>query len=108
VAFTFDSKVRSILRPPVACTSAVWAEVGKAAQECADTIGGTLEGHCLDLMRDVLHQAATVGTLKGQATDRVYFAVDLTGTGPLCKFCMLCGPGDTTAPVFTLMMQGED
>jgi hypothetical protein len=101
---------------PVAITRAAWAKVIEAGGawktdgdgEVLELKGGqSLTGRLLDLLW-------MMRTACGQSrdNDRVHFQVlvDVKGDGhqETVRLWALCGPGDQTEPVITVMLEGED
>ncbi len=101
---------------PVAITRTAWAQ----AIEAGGTWRPDGEGEVLELkggqsltgrLWDVLWMMRTASRQAG-STNRVDFQVfvDVDGDGrrKTVKLWALCGPGDDTRPVITIMLEGED
>ncbi len=101
---------------PVAITRTAWAQ----AIEAGGTWRPDGEGEVLELkggqsltgrLWDLLWMLRTASRRAG-STDRVHFQVfvDVDGDGrrKTVKLWALCGPGDDTRPVITIMLEGED
>jgi len=82
---------------PVACTSTVWAIIEEALKRKDQDVSG------------ICHDISTMAKLaiRGTAnTDQIHFKVIIAGRTHELKLHI--GPGDTTAPVLTLMLPNED
>ena len=86
---------RAGIKYPTACTAAVWALIGTVPESCSAE-----ESVRLAAVLTAMLAAIRRGGVRG--TDRVEF--EALG----CALWAQCGPGDTAAPVITIMMQGED
>ena len=86
---------RAGIRYPTACTAAVWALIGTVPESCSAEESVRLA----EVLREMLTAIRRGGTC---GTDRVVFAA----LG--CALWAHCGPGDTAAPVITIMREGED
>lgn len=90
---------------PTAVSQAVWAmiEPSPAVKKLGEDAKGRLW--------DVLNMAIAAAKCATPGTDRIYFGVILRDNGndrrPK-KLYMHIGPGDTPAPVLTIMVVGED
>jgi hypothetical protein len=89
--------IRQHWKHPFACTSAVWAVIEEALQRPdQDTCG-------------ICHDISTMAKLAIHNTrnaDQILFTVIITGKKHALKLHI--GPGDTAAPVLTLMLPYED
>ncbi|MBL9188323.1 MAG: hypothetical protein JNK23_12635 [Opitutaceae bacterium] len=89
--------IRQHWKHPFACTSAVWAIIEEALQRPdQDTCG-------------ICHDISTMAKLAIHAArnaDQILFTVIITGKKHAMKLHI--GPGDTAAPVLTLMLPYED
>lgn len=95
-------------RYPVAVSRAVFGDIVDPPER-AIAGGESVEGR----LWDVLYMCASAARRiqSNHETDSVYFevlATDQDGTKKLHQLWSKCGPGDTAAPVVTIMMQGED
>jgi hypothetical protein len=82
---------------PVACTSTVWAIVEEALKREDQDVSG------------ICHDISTMAKLAIQSAgnaEQVHFKVIIAGRMHLLKLHI--GPGDTAAPVLTLMLPNED
>ena len=82
---------------PFACTSTVWAIIEEALERNDQDISG------------ICHDISTMAKLAIQGsrnTEQIYFKVIVTGKTYELKLHI--GPGDTVAPVLTLMLPNED
>jgi hypothetical protein len=82
---------------PFACTSAVWAIIEEALKQDGQDVSG------------ICHDISTMAKLAlrgGRESDQVLFTVIITGRTHSLKLHI--GPGDTAAPVLTLMLLNED
>ena len=82
---------------PFACTSTVWAIIEDALKQP----GQDLAGICHDIS-----WTAMIAIRSSRDTGHVQFKVIITGTKHTFKLHI--GPGDTPAPVLTLMLPDED
>lgn len=92
------------LKLPVAITRAAWAQVIEMTP-AAKRAGNDLVGRTWD----VLHMAR-VAASRASGTSSVSFSVYavVKSTRPTCvQLRMVCGPGDTAAPVLTIMLPEE-
>ena len=86
------------IKYPTACTASVWALIECLPDNDTDTLAGVVADMRLaEVLRAML---AAIRAARG--TDRVEFAA--LGA----ELWAQCGPGDTAAPVITIMYQGED
>ncbi|MFT3784179.1 MAG: hypothetical protein QM790_19395 [Nibricoccus sp.] len=82
---------------PFACTATVWSIIESALEQPGQDISG------------ICHDICTMSklALKGSDdTEQVLFEVIIAGRTHALK--LHCGPGDTPAPVLTLMLPNED
>jgi hypothetical protein len=89
--------IRQHWKHPFACTSAVWMIV----EEALTKEGQDLAGICHDI--SIMAKLALRG---GREGDQVLFTVIITRRKHQLKLHI--GPGDTAAPVLTLMLPNED
>jgi hypothetical protein len=85
---------------PFACTSAVWAII----EEAREMPGQDLPGICHDIA--VMAKIAIHNPHGVRDADQIRFEVLITGKKHALKLHI--GPGDTAAPVLTLMLPYED
>jgi hypothetical protein len=92
------SVTRQHWKYPTCCTSTVWSIIDAASK---------LQGKGYD-HTGILHDIYTMAkrSIGKTTTDRIYFQVLIAGK--LHDMYIHIGPGDTTAPVLTLMKVGED
>ena len=91
---------RAGMKYPTACTHGVWALIDCLPENDADTLAGVVaDARLAEVLRAML-AAIRRGGVRG--TDRVTFAA--LGAALWAQ----CGPGDTDAPVITIMREGED
>ncbi|WP_297920244.1 DUF6573 family protein [Metallibacterium sp.] len=86
---------RAGIRYPTACTAGVWALIGTVPESCSVD-----ESVRLAAVLTAMLAAIRRGGVRG--TDRVHFVA--LGAALWAQ----CGPGDTAAPVITIMREGED
>ena len=86
------------IKYPTACTHGVWALIDCLPESTTDTLAGIVRDVRLDEVLRVLLAAIRAA----RSTDRVTFRV--LGAALWAQ----CGPGDTAAPVITIMREGED
>ena len=107
VLVDLSAKVPALCREhykwPIACTAAVWSIIESAVSN---------KRHCNDLegvIHDILWMSRKCAWYFPDDTT-ANFRVTITGAGRqrLFTFKMVCGPGDTSEPVLTLMLEGED
>ena len=91
---------RAGIRYPTACTAGVWALIDCLPESTTDTLAGVVADTRLAEVLSAMLSAIRRGGVRG--TDRVTF--EALGAALWAQ----CGPGDTDAPVITIMMQGED
>lgn len=89
--------IRQHWKHPFACTSAVWAIIEEALKQD----GQDVPGICHDISA-----MAKLSLRGGREGDQVLFTVIITGRKHQLKLHI--GPGDTAAPVLTLMLPNED
>ncbi len=89
--------IRQHWKHPFACTSAVWAVIEEALQQLAQVLSGI----CLDICA-----LAKLAILVAHGADQIRFEVIITERTHALKLHI--GPGDTAAPVLTLMLPYED
>jgi hypothetical protein len=92
----FDS-IRQHWKYPFACTAAVWAIL----EEALHVPGQDVVGICHDLST-----MAKLAIHQNQGSEQIHFHVAIAGRGRDLK--LRIGPGDTAAPVLTLMLPYED
>ena len=86
---------RAGIKYPTACTAGVWALIGTMPESCT-----VEESVRLAEVLAAMLAAIRRGGVRG--TDRVHF--EALGE----RLYAVCGPGDTAAPVLTIMLEGED
>ena len=89
--------IRQHWKHPFACTSTVWAIIEEALQQPGQDVSG------------ICHDISTMAKLAipmARDTQQIRFAVIIAGQKHALKLHI--GPGDTAAPVFTLMLPHED
>ena len=91
---------RAGIKYPTACTHGVWLLIDCLPASDTDTLAGIVRDIRLDHVLTAMLAAIRRGGARG--TDRVEFHA--LGANLWAH----CGPGDTAAPVITIMMQGED
>lgn len=84
---------RAGIRYPTACTHGVWALIGTMPESCTAEESARLAAMLAALL-------AAIRQARG--TDRVHF--EALGE----RLYAMCGPGDTAAPVITILLEGED
>ena len=91
---------RAGIKYPTACTAGVWALIDCLPASETDTLAGIVR----DVRVEEVLRAMLTAIRRGGAcgTDRVVFAA--LGASLWAQ----CGPGDTEAPVITIMLEGED
>ena len=100
VDLTQTDSIRQHWKHPFACTSAVWAIIEEALiQPCQD-----VSGICHDI--STMAKLVIKNTPSARASEQIRFAVIITGKKHTLKLHI--GPGDTAAPVLTLMLPYED
>ena len=91
---------RAGIRYPTACTAGVWALIDCLPASETDTLAGIVRDvRAEEVLRAMLAAIRRGGT---RGTDRVEF--EALGAALWAH----CGPGDTAAPVITIMLEGED
>ena len=89
---------RAGIKYPTACTAGVWALIDCVPENEADTLAGVVaDARLAEVLRVML---AAIRQARG--TDRVAF--EALGA----SLWVQCGPGDTDAPVITILREGED
>ena len=89
---------RAGIKYPTACTASVWSLIDCIANSDSDELAGIVRGVRADaVLRELL-----AAIRKARGTDRVHFQA--LGAALWAQ----CGPGDTAAPVITIMREGED
>ena len=91
---------RAGIRYPTACTHGVWHLIDCLPESETDTLAGIVRDVRAEAVLRAMLSAIRRGGVRG--TDRVVFAA--LGAALWAQ----CGPGDTAAPVITIMLQGED
>ena len=91
---------RAGIKYPTACTAGVWALIDCLPESDTDTLADIVRSERLTEVLTAMLSAIRRGGVRG--TDRVVF--EALGAALWAQ----CGPGDTDAPVITIMMQGED
>ena len=91
---------RAGIRYPTACTHGVWALIDCLPESDTDTLAGIVRDVRAEEVLRAMLAAIRRGGVRG--TDRVTFQA----LG--CALWAQCGPGDTAAPVVTVMREGED
>ena len=92
--------IRQSWKHPFACTSAVWALVEEALQKPHYDLAGI----CHDV--STMAKLAIQNNAAARNSDGVRFEVIIDGKKHAMKLHI--GPGDTAAPVLTLMLPYED
>lgn len=92
--------IRQHWKHPFACTSAVWAII----EEAMEKPGQDVSGICHDISTMV--KLAIRNTQNPHGTEQIRFEAIITGKKHTLKLHI--GPGDTAAPVLTLMLPYED
>ena len=89
---------RAGMKYPTACTAGVWALIDCLPENDTDMLAGIVaDARLAEVLRAML---AAIRRARG--TDRVTF--EALGAALWAQ----CGPGDTAAPVITIMLDGED
>ena len=86
---------RAGIKYPTACTAGVWSLIGTMPESCSVDESVRL-AEVLAAMLTAIRRGGVRGT------DRVHF--EALGE----RLYAVCGPGDTAAPVITVMLEGED
>lgn len=92
--------IRQHWKHPFACTSTVWAII----EEALETPGQDVSGICHDI--STMGKLAIRNAQDARDAELVLFEVIITGKKHTLKLHI--GPGDTVAPVLTLMLSYED
>ena len=89
---------RAGMKYPTACTAGVWALIDCLPENDTDTLAGIVaDARLAEVLRAML-----AAIRRACGTDRVTF--EALGAALWAQ----CGPGDTAAPVITIMLEGED
>ena len=90
---------------PTVVTQSIWHDWIEPDAE-AKSLGQDVNGRLWDL----LFMAHTAIKRANRATDRIRFQVLFTKGNKqvTADFTIVCGPGDTAAPVLTIMQAGDD
>ena len=91
---------RAGIKYPTACTHGVWSLIDCLPANDTDTLAGIVRDVRAEEVLRAMLTAIRRGGVRG--TDRVVFAA--LGAALWAQ----CGPGDTAAPVITIMREGED
>ena len=89
---------RAGIRYPTACTHSVWALIDCLPESDTDTLAGIVR----DVRVEEVLRVMLAAIRQARGTDRVTF--EALGASLWAQ----CGPGDTAAPVITIMREGED
>jgi hypothetical protein len=89
--------IRHAWKHPFACTSAVWAIIEEALKQPGQDVAGIC--HDISFM-------AMIAIRKSSDAQIIHFRVIITETTHALKLHI--GPGDSAAPVLTLMLPHED
>ena len=89
---------RAGIRYPTACTAGVWALIDCLPESGTDTLAGIVR----DVRAEEVLRVMLAAIRQARGTDRVTF--EALGAALWAH----CGPGDTDAPVITIMREGED
>ena len=89
---------RAGIRYPTACTHGVWALIDCVPASDTDTLAGIVR----DVRAEEVLRVMLAAIRQAHGTDRVAF--EALGE----RLYAVCGPGDTSAPVITIMLEGED
>lgn len=92
--------IRQHWKHPFACTSAVWAII----EEALEKPGQDVAGICHDICTMAKH--AVRNSDAASEAEQIRFNVIISGKTHALKLHI--GPGDTAAPVLTLMLPYED
>ena len=93
---------RAGIKYPTACTAGVWALIDCLPNWALNSDTNTLAGVVVNTRLAEVLRALLAAILQARGTDRVPFeALDFA-------LWAQCGPGDTGAPVITIMLEGED
>ena len=91
---------RAGIKYPTACTHSVWSLIDCLPESDTDTLAGIVRDVRVEEVLRAMLAAIGRGGVRG--TDRVTF--EALGASLWAQ----CGPGDTAAPVLTIMLEGED
>ena len=91
---------RAGIKYPAACTASVWSLIDCIPESDTDTLAGIVRDVRAEEVLRVMLAAIRRGGVRG--TDRVHF--EALGE----RLYAVCGPGDTDAPVITILLEGED
>ena len=86
------------IKYPTACTAGVWALIDCLPESDTDTLAGIVR----DVRAEEVLRVMLAAFRQARGTDRVTF--EALGAALWAQ----CGPGDTAAPVITIMREGED
>ena len=86
------------IKYPTACTHGVWALIDCLPESDTDTLAGIVR----DVRAEEVLRVMLAATRQARGTDRVTF--EALGASLWAQ----CGPGDTDAPVITILREGED
>jgi len=89
---------RAGIKYPTACTAGVWSLIECVPENNTDTLAGMVA----DVRLAEVLTAMLAAIRAAHGTDRVAF--EALGAALWAQ----CGPGDTAAPVITIMREGED
>ena len=89
---------RAGIKYPTACTAGVWALIDCLPESDTDTLAGIVR----DVRAEEVLRVMLAAIRQAHGTDRVAF--EALGAALWAQ----CGPGDTAAPVITVMREGED
>ncbi|MEO7799660.1 MAG: DUF6573 family protein [Opitutaceae bacterium] len=92
--------IREHWKHPFACTSAVWAII----EDALEKPGQDVSGICHDI--SMMAKLAIRNAQDARETEQIRFDVIIRGKKHTLKLHI--GPGDTAAPVLTLMLPYED
>jgi hypothetical protein len=96
-----------------------WVAIEKPTDDMIEELelpgGQDVQGRLHDVFTmalNAIRRAANMPIRRGISTDGIWFSVlvDTYGNGRKTKVDLysVCGPGDTAAPVITIMLRGED
>ena len=89
---------RAGIQYPTACTAGVWSLIDCLPDSDMDALAGIVR----DVRAEEVLRVMLAATRQVHGTDRVAF--EALGAALWAQ----CGPGDTDAPVITIMREGED
>ena len=89
---------RAGIKYPTACTAGVWSLIDCLPASDTDTLAGIVR----DVRAEEVLRVMLAAIRQARGTDRVTF--EALGASLWAQ----CGPGDTAAPVITVMREGED